>query len=356
MKSEYLSLINKKIIYFFLLLLVISGVYYYFSDNRMLDCSEANFIIKKNNNAVGEYISFEDVSNGATSWEWNFGDSTKMETKSTIYHMYKKPGIYTVKLKINKKCIIEKRIEILDKGELVDRMKIPRIVSPHKVTVGDIIHFSYHFDDNVFSSEWSFGETGRVDKVDESPSYVFSTPGVKKISLILNGDIQHMVTKDIYVRQQRILPKENSDLTAYIPKRQEVEFELPPGELQEDPLVELLAYVPGVPTKKIDTTTVFIPKEKRAPELSKAQLSGLIRGVASGNKSIDDFIPYLSNGLSTPVIKNRKKMMTLEDFCTSLEGKKIRIESLQLSKNKLGYIENITIKYKVKSMLIWMYD
>lgn len=46
-------------------------------------------------------VQFTDLSSGATSWEWDFGDGTTSDQQTPPPHVYTNPGIYDVELRIN---------------------------------------------------------------------------------------------------------------------------------------------------------------------------------------------------------------------------------------------------------------
>lgn len=59
-------------------------------------------------------VHFSDASTGATSWAWDFGDSTTNSTSSTQNptHTYTSNGTYTVTLTINDSCVQTKTVTI----------------------------------------------------------------------------------------------------------------------------------------------------------------------------------------------------------------------------------------------------
>lgn len=49
---------------------------------------------------ASELVQFTDLSTGATSWEWDFGDGGTSKEQHPLYS-YEMPGTYTVTLSIN---------------------------------------------------------------------------------------------------------------------------------------------------------------------------------------------------------------------------------------------------------------
>ena len=61
------------------------------------DCPTANFSIVNNGSTAGTAIRFTNLSMGATSYGWDFGDGTT-STAANPSHVYASAGTYTVKL------------------------------------------------------------------------------------------------------------------------------------------------------------------------------------------------------------------------------------------------------------------
>jgi len=67
---------------------------------------------------VSDSIVFTDLSSGASSWLWNFGDGAT-STAQNPSHQYQAPGSYDVTLEINSGLTVETKpgfITILDKS------------------------------------------------------------------------------------------------------------------------------------------------------------------------------------------------------------------------------------------------
>jgi len=77
--------------------------------------STVNFTLSKEAN-LDEAVKFNNKSKNADSYWWNFGDGNISNKKNPPPHQYKKPGIYTVKLRINgeEDLVMEKDIVIID--------------------------------------------------------------------------------------------------------------------------------------------------------------------------------------------------------------------------------------------------
>ena len=63
---------------------------------------DVNFTFAPIDPRAGQVVSFTNQSSGGEDWEWTFGDGVTSVLKSPT-HTYKRPGEYTVTLKVNKK-------------------------------------------------------------------------------------------------------------------------------------------------------------------------------------------------------------------------------------------------------------
>ncbi|WP_435524202.1 PKD domain-containing protein [Chryseobacterium indoltheticum] len=159
-------------------LLFLSLVVFSFQYSRHVDCENAKYIIHSDEFLVNKVVEFYDNTEGAKSSEWDFGDSTAVDFRQRTLHQYKKPGDYIVKLKINGNCVHEKSITISSISQQTGYL--PSIISPDVVTVGEIINFNAQKEGGE-SREWSFGENGGTDALDQNPSYRFKSVGEKRL-------------------------------------------------------------------------------------------------------------------------------------------------------------------------------
>jgi PKD repeat protein len=332
-------------------LLFVSLIVFSFQYSRHVDCENAKYIIHSDEFLVNKVVEFYDNTEGAKSWEWDFGDSTAIDFRQRTLHQYKKPGDYIVKLKINGNCYHEKMITISSISQQTGYL--PSIISPDVVTVGESINFNAEKEGGE-SWEWSFGENGGTDALEQNPSYKFKSVGEKKITLIVNGDVEHTAVKTIYVAPKTIRAKQKIDMKSYEFEKPHVAFSLPAGTAQKDPLVDMLQYIPVSPKSKSKKDS--LSAENKAPEISNEQLQLLLKQVAAQLKTKDDFKDYLCGKYDIPVVVNDKKLIPFDQFCQSIAGKKIKITALRISKDQKNCIQNLNIQYKVKKYMIWMKD
>lgn len=331
------------------LLLLISLIVLSYQYVRHVDCENAKFVIHSDEYMINRVVEYYDNTEGAKSWEWDFGDSTAVDVRQRTLHRYKKPGDYIIKLKINGNCVHEKLITISSISQQIGYL--PSIIAPNVVTVGEAVNFGAEKEDGE-SWEWSFGESAGTDALDKNPSYTFKSVGEKKITLIVNGDVEHTAVKTIYVAPKTIRAKQNIDIKSYEFEKPHVAFSLPVGSAQKDPLVDMLQHIPVSPKSKSKKDSIIV--EKKAPEISNEQIQILLNQVAAQVKTKDDFKDYLCGKYDIPVVVNDHKLIPFDQFCQVITGKKIKITALRINKDQKNCIQNLNIQYKVKKLMIWV--
>ena len=340
-----------RILIIFALLLVGSITIFSFKYNKHVDCDTSDFYIVAENFSVGEAIEFHNETPNATQWKWDFGDGSAKESKNHALHKYTEPGIYTVTLVINGFCLKEKKIQIKNHGEILDRTKLPTIIAPKVVAVGQKVNFNYkYYTDETFSWEWSFGETGDIDNTDEFPSYSFRTPGPKTVTLIINGEYKFKTSKIIYIKPRPAFKKESEMMLeeGYTYEKSVQSFYKPKGNPKPDATDKWLN---PIPTRSTERHNVQF-----APDISENQFELLIHQVANETKQKEDFGKYICENYQIPVIKNEDQVISFEEFCKRIRGQEIKVENLRLTKDNLNCIDGFSITYKVKGLLGWTED
>ncbi|MGM5632021.1 PKD domain-containing protein [Apibacter raozihei] len=353
--SKFFSKLDIRVLLVFIILILMAFFFFFFQYYRHIDCRQVYFTIEAERKQVGEIIGFKDQTPNARSWKWDFGDKTEKRFEKDPLHKYEKPGVYTITLEVNGSCVFQRILEIRDLGRLVDSTKIPKIIAPTVVEVGQNIEFYYKYRGEAFSWEWSFGETGQLDNTSEFPVYSYSTPGIKRVTFVINGDVTHISSKDIFVKPRKLINTKIKD-TAYTVEKAAELFTLPKGTPQKDPMEEFMRYIPGVPLETPVQKKIREIEENKAPDISENQFQLLLLDVAKQSKTKEDFSKYTCGNYEFPVIKNNKTIMRFSEFCENIQNKKIKIESLRLTRNNKNCIEGFTIKYKVKKGFIWIYD
>lgn len=335
-------------------IIIFGVIVYIIKNNKYIDCDNADFTIVAELYEAQEVIEFKNDTKNVKSWEWNFGDKTPIDYRKDALHKYETPGVYHVTLTLNGKCTKEKIIEIKNFGGLVNNFKVPEINVPQVVEAGKPINFKFKYQGTIFSTEWSFGESEQLDNTQANPDYTYSIPGMKTVTLIVNGDIEHIAKKTIYV-SPRALVETKIDTTKFYNQREAPEhFERPLGSPQEDPLVEYIQGIKAKPTSrpvaKVENTPVI------APDISEEQFELLLLQVANQSKTKDDFSQFFCGNLELPVVKDNNQILKFSEFCKNIKGKEIRIDALRLTKNNVNCVDGFSISYKVKKFFIWQKD
>ena len=345
--------IDIRVVFFFVILLLIGIILFIVQLFNHVDCEDAKFYMFSDHSQTDESIEFYDKTPNAKSWKWDFGDGSEIDVRKHTFHIYKKPGKYVVTLTINRDCMHSKEINIKYKYA-EDILGTPQIIVPKIITVGQPAYFKSVSED-AKTWEWAFGENRGIDETSSNPVYTFSTPGEKTITLVTNGNFSTVAKKVIYVHP-RVIKKTNPlDVTSYVYEKSAEAFALPRGTVKKDPLEEMLQYVPVAPKTK--TQKDSISTIKKAPKISEDQFEILLNKVAEGSKVKDDFADFLCDDLDIPVVKNDADLITFSQLCAGMKGKKIKIQSIRLNKDKqTNCIKGLNISYKVKKYLIWSKD
>lgn len=140
---------------------------------------------------TGEPITFTDKTTGVGKREWNFGDNSEAQFDSEVTHAYKKPGEYTVTLKVNGLCDTSQVIVV---SELV---LPPQIMAPKEAFAGEEVQFA-GIANNAEMWQWYFDEDDIVDSRVPEPTYEFGKTGSFTVKLRVNNnpglESEHVIT------------------------------------------------------------------------------------------------------------------------------------------------------------------
>ena len=150
---------------------------------------KASVVTSETEVRVGSPIIFQDNTEEAKTWDWDFGDSTAHSPDRTPQHIFSKEGAYNVVLKVNGRCPGYLTVNVLPLVEMVKvdtNLVTGQIVAPASAYVGQVVKFKDASGKGT-SWEWSFGESGKTDATEKEPSYTFKSPGVHEVTLMING-------------------------------------------------------------------------------------------------------------------------------------------------------------------------
>lgn len=303
--------------------LVVALAIFGFRMYRYQDCSATGFHINADEFLAGKIITFSDASKGAKEWEWDFGDKSAPSRDRSPLHVYKFAGEYPVKLTINGSCEKVQRLVIYKDAPIVDSTQYPVVQAPVSATVGRPVHF-IDATPSAKKWEWSFGESGKIDSRVKTPWYDFRTPGVKTVTLIINGREQYRA-----IHRITILAKPLGR----------------PGRDFSGPAMSRA----GVPSRREEA----IPEAMKPPEetISKIDLENLILQIAEKKKSPSDLAQHGCDGMNTQVRANGKSV-NIARFCEMIKGKKLQKLTVDYSKQEgSSCISYFKVDYKRNKIL-----
>lgn len=293
-------------------------------------CDIVNFAINAKQYRVGEIIRFKDFSKNATTHKWSFGDSSAVRYDINPFHTYTKPGKYNITLTVNGKCDFTREITIKRKRPTIDSTRIAKFEIPNTIKVGELLT-AKDLTKGATSWEWRFGEDSEVNSTYKNPTYSYTKPGLKTVLLIVNGDPRYGSQKQINVLPEIVIEKVKPKKIHRTPSPAVTSTSLPraPGAIPNAP--------PEKPIKK---------KKEKNPSISRSAFAKKIISVSEGKASAKDFRPYLCGGNLQTNTSAKGKKTTFIEFCEKIKGKKIKIKSLELFKNKqTDCIEYISVDY-----------
>ena len=125
------------------------------------------------------YVTFRDTSVDASAWVWDFGDGGASTLRNPS-HIYNKPGLYTVKLKIKNK------IGCIDSMVKINYIRVLGPVTSIKAVDSiacGIVNMQFtDASKGAVSWQWNFGDGST--SYDENPSHTYENTGKYTVSLI----------------------------------------------------------------------------------------------------------------------------------------------------------------------------
>lgn len=183
--------VNKRAIYIVLGIILLVGLFFLIRFLLSSSSQEIKVNFEKQPEEVfpGVEVTFEDRTEGAETWEWNFGDGGNEEAhERVVNHTYDYAGEYKVKLVVNGEykdsllVIVKETVitPIEDEPEII-------ISGPSEVFIGEQVQFTDNTP-GATSWKWKFGETGAVDATTNPATYAFTN---------VNKNAQVSVTNDV---------------------------------------------------------------------------------------------------------------------------------------------------------------
>lgn len=321
--------LDKTVIRLFIIVFLISASVFAYRYSKHKPCKDVVFDASAKEFRVGELIKFIDYTDNAKAWEWTFDDSTEVSVSKEPLHIFKKPGEYNVKLMVNNICESYKVVTIKEKLFVIDSTKLPKFTIPSSIKLGETLKVKDETN-NASTWEWNFGETATVNSTERRAKYVYKEPGLKTISLIVNGDTKHAAYKKI-----NVLPIEEK--VEPIVKITGTNRKIGDG-IKYKPLDEI--------NKKPDEDDGIKSRPKVVPYISEADFKNKLVLVSEKTINANAFTQYLCGDLNKSIVVN-EKTTTFLVFCEKIKGKKLKIKDLNIYRDRgSNCIKTITIKHK----------
>ncbi|BAV10180.1 hypothetical protein SAMN05421788_104450 [Filimonas lacunae] len=337
-KKQTLAIrLDENVILVMLVAAVLAAIVMMIRYKNYAPCMPFNLTSRAGNYYTGEVVRFETNAKKFRQLQWSFGDNQSNETAvGSAVHAYDQPGEYTVSLTVNGECTEYKTIYITRAPRVVDSVLLPKFVFPQSAEVGKPVNF----EDTTHGAstwEWRFGETAGIDATARNPDYVYRTPGLKTISLVINNNPLQLAVGKVYVNPAPPPPV----------KKPAGGGAAPVIVIQDKP-----TYAP------ISEQLPAAPKEeevKKAPDIDRAGFEAMLRAVANNYKNAESFNGYLCNNLNIQVSLNGTEV-TFSELCNKLASlkseKKIKRLNVQMVKNeKTNCIVALVVDMKLRGNL-----
>jgi PKD repeat protein len=130
----------------------------------------------------GKHVLFTDTSSGSpTSWSWNFGDGSPLDTRQNPDHNYANPGTYQVTLTVTNAFG-----QSAAASKFVTLEKLP-VADFTAATSGLNAIFTDTSTGNPTSWSWSFGD-GTATDARQNPDHTYAAAGTYQVTLtVLNS-------------------------------------------------------------------------------------------------------------------------------------------------------------------------
>lgn len=321
-----------KVMWFLLIVILVATSSFMYKFYTVEECVDIVYEISHESIGVGEMVMFTNKTAGYRTIEWDFGDNSSIEKGANIGHAYTEPGEYTLKVTVNGACSEFRKIKVLPEKKIVDNNLIPKFAYPNVIEINKKLKF-VALTENASSYEWRFGETGKVDSREKNPVYTYSTPGLKTVSLILNGNDKYIAKRMIHVMtpiaekpRRRIAQKDDDDkVDVFIP-------ESPNAWASYDSLKDQI--------KKKEKKVVKILNDQELISLINAYSQNMAKGI--------EFEPSFCERMENALVVLNGKVTKLPDFLAEIKGKTLKIKDFRTIRGEDGCIMQVITKMKIK--------
>ena len=305
---------DSNIIIFFLFFFIFSCGLLAFKSSNEEKCLVDEFTVEGDSFVEGEILIFSDTSDGSYSWKWDFGDANDVSYKSKVAHVFKKAGVYKVKLVINNTCNLEKSIKIIGKNKVeIKPVVVPKLAvnftAPESVYKGEQIQFSDKTA-NARTWQWKFDKNDFSSSDLKSPTHTYNTAGLKTVTLIVNGEEKNALSKVVRVleRNEKVKIKRTIEVT---PAPVKIEM----------------------PIVKVEDNTI-----------TETEIGELIYIISKGKLTYDGFKNNFCKEQLPMVQINNKTPISLQAFYEQVSKKTMKTKSIKIKKENNKCISVIYIK------------
>lgn len=336
-RQTFISRLDENVIITMLAVSVIACMVLAFKYKNYDPCTPYTIRTTAAHYRTGEIIRFDADIHNFKMLKWNYGDNQNDETKiASAVHTYDQPGEYTVALSADSKCTQYKMLIISPAPKVVNEALIPKFVCPQSAEVGKPVTFQ-DTTKGAKQWEWRFGETATVDATAISPTYVYSTPGLKTVSLVVNNDPQQLAVCKVFVNPA--IPKSAPQKTK-------------PDGGGGRPIIVITDRPKTDPlNEQVNPPKEPPPAEIVAFDVSKQQFETELRQVADKQRTAESFLGYMCGNPNIQVSLNGSET-TFANVCNLLSelksSKKIKRINVQMVKNEHHCIVALVIDYKKK--------
>ena len=198
---------DKVIIFGAIAVVLIIGIIILFRWMNSTNCETPVLIGVQGELITDGEIKFSDISQmEASTGEWDFGDSSAVETTKETVHIYNSPGQYVVRLTLDGVCFGEMPIDIkeaINEGPVVQDYPQALMEGPALAYVDEPIQF-FDKTPSATSWEWSFGETGDIDSREQNPFYTFKKKGPHTVTLTVNNQASLPAELNLEVTKRKV--------------------------------------------------------------------------------------------------------------------------------------------------------
>lgn len=298
-------------------------------------CASFSIGVYSSHYYAGEAVKLSVNLPAYSKLEWDFGDqSPKVQNTAILYHQFDSPGDYTIRVTVDNTCTEYASVTIVDAPQIIDNSKLPTFIYPTSATVGQPVKFK-DTTKGATQWEWRFGETAAIDATSKEPSYIYTTPGLKTVSLVINNDPKRLAVVKVYVNPQKVSADNSSN-------RKDHPIIILNNAPTSQPIDSAL-------TQKIQNA---VPVVHKAPDISKDEFENALKEVADKAIPKQYFEQYFEDINKVHVNFNGKSTSfnDMFDKIRTIKGSS-RIKSLhvQLIKNgATNYIEMLNVDLKTK--------